>query len=424
MQGLRLEQAPPLAVPMSFFLTAPVSVCAAGTLLLCCGARATTSSSSELAVALTHLGTLGVLTTVMWGALYQMIPVLSGHPVPAIRLAHAVHAALAGGIASLAIGLATAQHGLALAAMSLLGLALVLFVPPIAWALWRGAATETRRGMQLALAGLVLLAVLGLWMAHGHSGGRFPGPRPIWIQVHLGVALLGWVGALVTAVSFQVVPMFYFAEAPSSGVRRAMLGAIAVGVVAPIVLLVAQHLELVAPERASDLAIVAAAPAAIAVWAVHPALLLRAIATRRRRRADASLLFWRAGLALGPVAGVAAVAAHVSHEPRVSLLFGWVAIAGWAGLIVHGMLMRIVPFLVWFHRFSARVAEPDVPSVRELLPDASARLGFALHAATVAAGAAAMLSGSDLAARATGGLLVATGLALARSIVHALRWSR
>lgn len=57
----------------------------------------------------------------------------------------------------------------------------------------------------------------------------------------------------------------------------------------------------------------------------------------------------------------------LTKDPRWQVLFEWVAIWGWAGLIMQGMLSRIVPFLVWFHRFSARVGLEPVPSMRSML---------------------------------------------------------
>ena len=48
-------------------------------------------------------------------------------------------------------------------------------------------------------------------MAHGFSGMGFPGSRVLWSQAHLCIALVGWVGGLIAAVSWQVLPMFYLA---------------------------------------------------------------------------------------------------------------------------------------------------------------------------------------------------------------------
>ena len=100
---------------------------------------------------------------------------------------------------------------------------------------------------------------------------------------------------------------------------------------------------------------------------------------------------------------------------------GWVAIWGWAGLIVHGMLSRIVPFLIWFHRFAPLVGRVEVPSMRALLPERRLTVALALHVAAVLAGLTTPLGGGALAARATAVLLVATAVVLGANLIHTLR---
>ena len=108
-------------------------------------------------------------------------------------------------------------------------------------------------------------------------------------------------------------------------------------------------------------------------------------------------------------------------EPRWQVLFGWVAIWGWAGLIMHGMLGRIVPFLVWFHRYSARVGLEPTPSMRSLLSQQRIKTGFVLHLSSVVLGAIAILAQADWLARLTGLLLVATAISLASMLIDVLR---
>jgi hypothetical protein len=167
--------------------------------------------------------------------------------------------------------------------------------------------------------------------------------------------------------------------------------------------------------------VVAALPGALTVWFAHPLLSLRAIAQRRRKRTDPSLDFWRvallAALALGPLG---ALAVH-ADDTRFPVLFGWVLLWGWAAMIVHGMLMRIVPFLVWFHRFSWRVGKEHVPTMKQLLPERFARVGFALQLATLALGVIAIVTGASVVARLTGAGIGLTGVALAVSLLRALR---
>jgi hypothetical protein len=160
------------------------------------------------------------------------------------------------------------------------------------------------------------------------------------------------------------------------------------------------------------------APAAIALWGLHPAATIWSLLGRRRKRSDGSLFFWLSGLSVAPFVGLSAIAAYTFESQRWDLLFGWMAIWGWAGTIVHGMLTRIIPFLVWLQRFAPLVGDRPVPSVRGLLPDRWTRIGLALHLGTFALGVLAIASGWDWASRGTGLALVATGGWMCRSFLH------
>ena len=394
---LSLDQAPPLSIPGSFFVTAPVAI-AAGGLLLLTGDHLFATPFHPHTIALTHLGTLGFLAMVMFGALYQMLPVVAGSPVPLPRLAHWVHGALAGGVALLVLGFLTASPYLLVAGGGLLALALTLFTSAISVALIRAPTVDvTVWGMRIAMLSLLALGTMGLAMVAGHSGYAFPGSRPLWMQAHLTLGLLGWVGTLIGAVSLKVVPMFYLTE--SLPVRRTQvaLGAIVLGLSATLV-------ALFAGGGATVLA-VAAAPAATAIWVAHP------LATLRRKRTDASLQFWQVGLSIGLLCGPAALLALFGPFDFAPLLFGWLAIWGWAGLILHGMLYRIVPFLVWFHRLSKLVGIVPVPPMRRILPDAMAQRSYNAHLVSIAVGALAIGTGVDWVAKLTGvTLLLVAGL--------------
>ena len=410
--GLRTEQAPPLSIPASFFALVPLAMVVAGAWLAGHAAQILPSHWSPATMALAHLGTLGLVGSAMLGALYQMIPVVAGAAVPFIRLAHAVFALWLVGLSALVVGFASASPAVFQVAFATLAAALLLFVVPVSVALIRAPSDhDAVWGMRLAVLAFVVAASLGLRLAWAWAGGGFPGDRAAWLLGHAGVGLLGWIGGLIFAVSLQVVPMFYLAPAPSRRLSRLGLGLIGISVVAlPTVLLTGGSLTGVG---------VAAAPAACAIWLLHPWLILRAIASRKRRRRDVSADFWRAGLVVAPLLLPLALLTAVQGDPRWSGTLGWLAIYGWAGLIVHGMLTRIVPFLVWFHRFAALAGKQPVPAMRQLLPDSRARPGLWLHGAAVVFGAGAMLSGWWVAGLLAGGCLAGAGIALAHGLARA-----
>ncbi len=92
-------------------------------------------------------------------------------------------------------------------------------------------------------------------------------------------------------------------------------------------------------------------------------------------------------------------------------------------MILHGMLMRIVPFLVWFHRIAPQIGKMKVVSIRGLLSQQRITIGFALHLASLAVGVVAIITQTDVAARIAGALLLATGISLGGSLIHVLTHS-
>lgn len=413
MRGLSLDQAPPLGVVLPFFIAASFFATAAGVLLAARGATALSTPWMPETLAVTHLATLGFLMMVMMGAVYQMIPVVIGARVPGIRLAHVVFGAMVVGVSFLVAGLTLSSAWLVEGGSWLLGSALVAFLLPTGWAAFRAPAkTPTANGIRFALLCLFGVGLLGLAMARGHAGGSFPGDRWLFIRVHLTLGLLGWVGSLIVAVSWQVVPMFYLGREVPSWQQRSIFGALVLGTVAAPIGLALD------PELADAYVVWSASPAVLALFVAHPAVTLWSIRHRRRKRAHPSLLFWRAGLSMAPVTGISAVLSITSGEPRWDLLYGFLAVWGWAAVILHGMLTRIVPFLVWFHRFSPLAGVVPIPSMNALLPTRWTRVGLALHGSSVLVGAGGIALGSDAILRCAGVLIALTGLALGAMIVH------
>ena len=418
--GLSLDQAPQLSVPMSFFLTVPAGILLAGCILITMGMAALISPWMPQTLALTHAGTLGVLAMGMVGALYQMTPVVAGTAVPLTRIAHFVHVFLLAGLAGLVWRLLGGPASAMSAAIVCFTIALLAFLLPLAWALLGSAIkNDTVRAMQLALLSLAIITVTGLSMARGFAGGIFSENRMLWVQFHLTVALLGWVGGLIMAVSWQVVPMFYLASNVSKTTMRWFFWLLLSGLILPLVVALSAA-KINSPVSHGQLLAIGALPAALVIWLLHPALILRKISRRKRKRSDASLLFWRAGLGTALLMIPVTTAVLLLPDPRWQVLFGWLAIWGWAAMIMHGMLSRIVPFLLWYHRFSPRLGFEPVPSMRSLLSQQRIKTGFVLHLASVALGVIAIFTQVQLLAQLTGLLLVAVAISLASMLIHVL----
>ncbi|CAK0757315.1 conserved membrane hypothetical protein [Gammaproteobacteria bacterium] len=378
--GLALEQAPPLQVPLRFFLTAPLFGVIAVLAAAATGALDHRWTSSLLAV--THLFTLGCLAMVMMGAMMQMLPVVAGTPVvQPLRVSATLHALLTGGVILLAAGLAGVHSVLPLG-LGLLAGAIALFLIAAGWSLIRApGAPDTVQAMRLALISLALTAGLGLWLGAGHAYPTL-GLRRDLTDLHLIWGGVGWIGLLVVGVAYQVVPMFQMTLPYPQFLRRALAPLLFLG------LAMASIPYLAAGPAAQWLGVMGIALlwAGLATFAVTTLVLQ---ARRRRRVSDATLWHWRIamGMLLATlVLWAAGQAWPALHYHRVwSLLLGVLYLQGFTLGVMTGMLYKILPFLVWFHlqaRLLAQGAGPTqvrVPHMREVIPDRQARRQLLIH---------------------------------------------
>jgi lipid-A-disaccharide synthase-like uncharacterized protein len=399
--GLSLDQAPPLDLPLRLFLTAPLFAAAAGVLLLLDADAVLATRWSPAALAATHLVTIGFLGPVMIGALLQMLPVLAGVPVPAVRpVAVAVHLLLAAGAALLAAGFLGAGASALAGGAVLAALGLGLFGITLLGALWhaRGGPANPRG---FPLPGIALLVTVGLGLLLTLALlGRVPLPRLLeWTGVHAAWGLFGWAGLLILTVGFQVVPLFHVTPAYPRLVTRALVPVLFATLCA-LTTLPLLPAALAAPLERPLYGILAAGFALFAV------LTLVLQARRARARLDATLLHWWA--AMGAL--LAAVAAWLMAAPDE--LIGLLLLAGVGIGLPSGMLLKIVPFLCWFHLQTRQIAlgaiTVRIPHMHRLLPEGPARGQALLHMAALLLLAAGFLE--PLLARAGAALLVLAAL--------------
>jgi hypothetical protein len=376
---LSLDQAPPIGLPLRFFLTAPWFAAAAGLLLASQGESALVSRWSPAALAATHLLALGFLGQVICGALLQLLPVIAGAPVPRVRwVGGLTHFCLTLGTPLLAAGLLGAgAWALGLGAATLaLGLAVFTVAAGAALARSRGA-PATRIGLTLGALALAVAVALGLVLAGALIGWLSLPAFPDWVQVHLLWGLLGWVGLTLVAVAYQAVPLFHVTPPYPGWLSRALAPLLALTLALGSATLLGGRTA----ESGLALALLALG------YAVFAATTLVLQARRSRPRLDATLVHWR--LAMGSILAAAlAWSLGAPAEPLGVLLLVGVGVG-----LPSGMLLKIVPFLCWFHLQSRQLAlgrfDLRVPHMHRLLPEAWARWHPAIHG-----GALALLAGA------------------------------
>lgn len=375
--GLSFEQAPPLSLPLRFFLTAPLFLLAAA-LLVVVDPDALASRWSPSALALTHAVTLGFLAMVMLGALLQMLPVAAGSPLPwARRVARTTHVALTVGTATLGGGFLMGEPQALGAGAALLLVAFSIFIVAATASLARAAPNTTVSGMRHAVFSLMITVALGVTLALMQAGWLGNAPEGAG-EAHIGFGLIGWVLLLVIGVAYQVVPMFQITPAYAPWLSRWLTTA----------MLALLLLRMSAPPL-SFLGKVVVIDAALAAGMLLFALAtLRLQARRRRKLPDITLDYWRLGMA-GLVATVVAWTGGLvwpawAESDGYPMLLGVLFLGGFAISVVVGMLYKIVPFLAWFHLQSQLQAKAGtIPNMKQMIGEGAMRLQFRLHFASL-----------------------------------------
>jgi hypothetical protein len=399
-------------VPLSYLVTATVAFLLAALSVPWLAPALAGHYYQPRVLALTHTVTLGWITLTIMGAAYQIVPIVLGRPIWSERLARWQLVLTAVGIVGLvahffigewsgllwAAGLVTVGVGLHLtnAVLSVRGLA--------AW-------TFTARLVALAHVGLGLTALYGTLLGLDKVVRVLPGDLFPNLHAHVHLALLGWVLPMVIGVAARVYPMFLLAREPGGWPGRVQLWGLGLGVPAVVLGILASRALLAAGALA-----VAAAVLAHVGW-VHAM-----VRGSRRPALDWGLRFVLAGaLALLPATALGlALALDVLAGPRVALAYAALALGAWGSLTIAGMMLKIVPFLVWYRVYGPRAGREPVPSLPDLGWPAGERLAWALLTGGFAALAGALALGEATWIRAAGLLVAAGALAFAASLGRVL----
>ncbi len=368
---LGYDSAPPISAPLRFFLSAPLFGIVAGVLLVFAPSLLE-SRWTPGALSITHLLTVGFMLMVMVGALFQVLPVVCGAAIPAVRLtATVVHVLIVGGALALAGGLLLMKPAVLMTAATLLGtgFAAFLFAAMIAL-LHAPAARGSQRDLRLALIGLGVAVMLGLALSLTLAKGLAL-PLLTMLELHVGWALLGGTGILLAATSWIVVPMFQITPPYPATLTRYWAS---LCILALTIWSVATVFDWSAAKTALSWSLVGFA----AIFLIATLTLMR---QTRRNVPDASFRSFRLGIwsLLGGLACL--LATGFSDHPSLPVLTGVLVMYGGFVSIIQGMLYKIVPFLAWLNLTQSGI---KAPNVKQLQPEAEARRQLMVHGLALA----------------------------------------
>jgi hypothetical protein len=408
----KAARTPSPMLPLGFLATAAVAFGLAGLALPWVAEDLTGHYYHPRILALTHTVTLGWITLTILGASYQLVPVVLERSVWNERLGRWELALTAVGVVGIVGHMAISSWSGLLWGAGLLAAGVAAHVINIALTLrgldrWSFTATMLAMGFL----GLVLTTLFGAALGVEHIRPFLPGDFYARLHAHVHLALLGWVLPVVLGVSAHVFPMFLLAPRPAPRVLAVQAWGLALGVPAVVVGLLA------APALAAAGALAVAA--SIATHVVWVARLLRG---SRRPAFDWALRFLVAGAAYLAVAAAlgAALALGAVGGSRWALAYGVLVLGGWASLTIVGMMLKIVPFLVWYRVYAPRAGRLPVPGLADLRWPTTEAVAFIALTGGVAALAIAVGVGHAAAIRAAAAIVAVGTLAFVATVATML----
>ena len=360
--------------------------------------------ASPRVAAVTHLFTLGWLTTTIFGALYQLLPVALGAPIRSTKLGHAAFATFVPGVVLFVAGIATSSIALHHVGIGLVGAGILLVVGNVCASL-RGARTRdvTWAAVALAIGALASTLVLGVLLLHNIHTGFLAEARLRVLVAHVHVALLGWVLVMIVGMSHRLLPMFLLAHRADTRWTRRALALLASGV-AVFAVGAGRGIEPAAWIGAALL------EGGVVCFLVQARAFFK---SRIRPRLDVGLRFAATALvflAIAAVLGLLVLVAGAEH-PRLGTAYVLVGLLGGIVLYVTGFFYKIVPFLVWIARFRGRMGKEKVPTVAELYSARVAKVQLVVMAAGVTVLGAGTIAGHGHCVR-VGAALFTVGVVL------------
>ncbi len=355
LNGLSIDQAPPIAAPVRFFVTAPLFGLLAGILMFFNESSVLMGRYAVDSIVIAHALTIGFLGFIMLGALTQMLPVLVGAKMPKVDFVSKYsYVLLTVGLLSMIVGMLGESAPLTSLAAFGLGGGFLMMILSMALALKDVTNfTPTVKAISTSLVFATLIVLMGLFLLYSYATNDINELHMIVANVHSVWAVFGFAGVLIIGVAFQVLPMFYVAPKFKSFCKKRVVWLISSGLI----------LWLLASVFKEDYALFAKFWIAMFFWAFATTVWLK-LNKRKRPVSDVTVWYWRAAsvfLTLGSFLWIFDEFFKHEYVVMVGILIG----GGFIMSIMIGMLYKVVPFLVWFHLNG--MGYMNIPTINEMI---------------------------------------------------------
>jgi len=221
--------------------------------------------------------------------------------------------------------------------------------------------------ISVAAANLFLLfgLIAGVVLSLGYAGMANVDLIAV-LKLHLYFVLFGYVGVTVMGLSLVLLPMFWLSHSFSRVFVKAALVILCMGLLSLTVGVL--FYSTIFENIGYGLSFFA-----LFLYAWQIAIIYKKRVRKQRDIYYKSIIFSYVSFVIALFLAIGYF--FVTHTPLL-LASAFVAFVGFIGFLIMGHLYKIVPFLVWFERFSPLVGKQKVPMLEDMVPKQSAAMQF------------------------------------------------
>lgn len=224
---------------------------------------------------------------------------------------------------------------------------------------------------------LIVTAIAGLLLAINLGSPYIKIDHLQYLNLHAHVAFIGWVSMVVMGVTYKLIPMFTLSHGYPLTYAKWALWFINIGLLGINTIFHYKDITFLYYIFTPMITL------GILLFLAQVYVIFK---NRVRKKLDTGLKFSSyAYLMLGLTTVLGTFIAFVDYQRilNLTLVYGYMIIFGYLSMLIVGQMYKIVPFLVWYHKYSSKVGLEKVPMLKEMFNEKIAEYGIYLMIAAI-----------------------------------------
>ena len=356
MAAVSTEFAPPFKLIAPYFLIGAISFLVSSVLFL--GVDITSISHlSPITVSVVHFFLLSFIMMVIFGAMAQLVPVVLEVGHFAVDLYYIIYPLLFIGSILMALGFLFYPSLLPYGGTIVLISLLVFLFETFMTILKVKKINTVIKSVIVSNIFLFFGLIFGILMALTYAG-QVSFDILSLLRAHIYLVFFGYVGITIMGISMVLLPMFWLSHSFSWKPIKIAISLMSIAVILEVI---SSIFDITIFEYFGYIL-------ALSSYLVYFYQIYIIYKTRVRIEEDIykkSLIVSYSSLV---VALVLAFFYLLTGYKNLILAFGWVSLIGFVTFLIIGHLYKIIPFLVWYQRFSLLVGKQKVPMLSDMVP--------------------------------------------------------